>query len=81
MEGDSNPFANTPTQDRGLALTTFTYAGNNLRVIDRDGAPWFVAIDVCMTLGIQNTTQACEFLSQTEVIRQKLHGVRGQGYL
>lgn len=39
-------------QNIGNALSTFTYAGNDLRVIDRDGNPWFVAKDVCQVLDL-----------------------------
>ena len=33
-------------------LSTFDFNGNGLRVIDRDGEPWFVAADVCRALGL-----------------------------
>ena len=40
-------------------IKNFTFApGLELRVIDRNGEPWFVAADVCKALGISNPTQA-----------------------
>lgn len=39
------------------ALSTFTYAGNDLRVIDREGNPWFVAKDVCDALGYRSNNR------------------------
>ena len=40
-------------------MKTFKFApGLELRVIDREGSPWFVAKDVCSVLGVQNTTDA-----------------------
>lgn len=35
-----------------------TLDGLNLRTIERDGEPWFLAADVCQVLGHQNTTTA-----------------------
>lgn len=41
------------------ALSTFNFApGMALRVIDRDGEPWFVAKDVCDVLGYTNVSAA-----------------------
>ncbi|NDW03948.1 BRO-N domain-containing protein [Jiella pacifica] len=34
-------------------LSPFDFNGNGLRVIDRDGEPWFVAADVCRSLGFK----------------------------
>lgn len=33
------------------ALSTFTFKSHDIRVIDREGNPWFVARDVCDALG------------------------------
>lgn len=47
--------------------------GNDLRTIEIEGAPWFVAADVCRCLGIFlrkngkiNVTMACERLGEDE---------------
>lgn len=37
-----------------------------VRVIERDGEPWFVAKDVCECLGIINVSQACDRLDDDE---------------
>ena len=39
---------------------------NTIRVIERDGDPWWVAKDVCDTLDIQNATQAIANLDEDE---------------
>jgi len=33
-------------------LTIFTYSSNSIRVVEIDGQPWFVAMDVCKVLSI-----------------------------
>lgn len=38
--------------------STFNFGGHDIRVIVRDGAPWFVATDVCAALGYANTSKA-----------------------
>lgn len=39
-------------------VTPFTFGAHAVRVIQRDGEPWFVAADVCAALNYKNTTQA-----------------------
>lgn len=39
----------------------------NVRVVVRDGEPWFVAKDVCDCLGLDNVSKACERLDDDEV--------------
>ena len=49
------------------AITPFLFDDNQiLRTIDRDGDPWFVAVDVCRCLGIKQTTYAVENLDEDE---------------
>lgn len=43
-----------------------------IRVIDRDGEPWFLAVDVCRALGIVNTTDALTRLDEDERARFNL---------
>lgn len=38
----------------------------NMRVIERDGNPWFVAMDVCRALEINNGRMACARLDDDE---------------
>ncbi len=57
-------------------ITLFDFEGNEVRIVMQDGDPWWIAVDVCRVLGIENTTQAVETLddddritlSNTEVI-------------
>ena len=39
-------------------LTNFEFQGNNLRVIEHKGEPWFVNREVCRVLGIANPRDA-----------------------
>lgn len=47
-------------------LIPFQFESNQIRVIDRDGAPWFVAADVCGALGIKNPSDAISKLDDDE---------------
>lgn len=50
------------------AITPFLFEGEQLvRVVVRDGEPWFVAVDVCKVLGIVNASQAVDRLDDDEV--------------
>lgn len=48
------------------SFTIFRFGENEIRVIDKNGEPWFVAQDVCAALKIQNVTQAIERLDEDE---------------
>ncbi|MGI4793693.1 MAG: BRO-N domain-containing protein [Janthinobacterium lividum] len=37
-----------------------------MRVIDRDGVPWFVAVDVCRALGLTNAAETVSSLDDDE---------------
>ncbi|KEZ22286.1 putative phage-encoded protein [Glaesserella parasuis] len=47
-------------------LSTFNFEQSSIRVITVNNEPWFVAKDVCDTLGIKNPTQALENLDEDE---------------
>lgn len=47
-------------------------AFGQIRVIDRNGEPWFVAVDVCRALSIVNTTDALTRLDEDEKARFNL---------
>lgn len=49
-----------------------------IRVVEKDGQPWFVAKDVCDILEIQNTTDATKRLDADEVTRFNLGGLTGE---
>ncbi|MCL9849230.1 BRO family protein [Ralstonia solanacearum P673] len=40
------------------SIVPFDFRGSNVRVIERDGEPWFVAKDVAQVLGYSNPTDA-----------------------
>ncbi|QGX91652.1 hypothetical protein EFZ10_08440 [Tatumella sp. TA1] len=47
-------------------FTIFRFGDSEIRVVDNQGEPWFVAQDICSTLKIQNVTQALERLDEDE---------------
>ena len=52
--------------ERSLGVTPFSFGVNQLRVVTRDGEPWFVATDVCAALTIGNSRMALERLDRDE---------------
>lgn len=48
------------------ALTNFAFEEHLVRVVDRDGEPWFAGKDVCGALGIRDHHQALEKLDADE---------------
>ena len=49
-----------------MSLIPFEYSGQQVRVIDRDGDPWFIAKDACDVLGLDNVGQALAGLDDDE---------------
>jgi len=49
-----------------LKITPFDFQGAQVRTVMKDGAPWFVAADVCRVLEILNTTDAIGRLDDDE---------------
>jgi hypothetical protein len=49
-----------------MKLETFDFNSMPVRVMDRDGQPWFVAADVCRVLELSNPSMACEGLDEDE---------------
>ncbi len=39
-------------------LTNFNFRDNQIRVVELEGKPWFVAVDVCDVLGLENPRSA-----------------------
>lgn len=61
---DSQPEAQA---ERVPNITPLLFEGESLvRMVMRDGDPWFVAADVCRVMGIQNNRQAVENLDADE---------------
>ena len=51
----------------GQHINPFLFEEEHLiRVVDRDGDPWFIAKDVCAVLGVKNASQALENLDHDE---------------
>jgi prophage antirepressor-like protein len=49
-----------------MKLVPFKFDGTVVRVIDRDGEPWFVLADVCRVLEIENSRNAAARLDDDE---------------
>ncbi|MGV3456323.1 BRO family protein [Sphingomonas sp.] len=47
-------------------LAPFNFGDQPIRIEDRDGAPWFVLVDVCRVLGISNPSVAARRLDADE---------------
>lgn len=57
-------------------LQMFNFENNSVRVIQKDGEPWFVAKDVCDVLEIRNTSQA---LQRLDVDERSMFNIGRQG--
>jgi prophage antirepressor-like protein len=53
-------------------MQTFGYSGEDVRIVIRDGDPWFVAADVCEILDITNTHEAVGRLDNDEKLTATL---------
>lgn len=49
-----------------------------IRTVEVNGEPWFVAMDVCEALGLTNTTMATQRLDEDEVTKFNLGGLSGE---
>ena len=58
-------------------ITPFSFEGFAIRTIQIDGAPWFVAADVCGVLDLGNVTMALKRLDADE---QALISIEGLNY-
>lgn len=54
-----------------MEITVFSFRGQNVRTVIRDGEPWFVAKDVCDVLGLANSRDAVADLEQDELVSVK----------
>lgn len=59
----------------GVPLSVYGFAA--LRVIEKDGNPWFVASEVCEVLGVDNVPQVVGRLDEDEKLLSTLH-IAGQ---
>jgi len=58
-------------------LQQFQFNSKDIRVIEKEGQPWFVARDVCEVLEIQNISQAVESLDEDEKLTYTMY-ISGQ---
>jgi len=58
-------------------LQQFQFNSKDIRVIEKEGEPWFVARDVCEVLEIQNISQAVESLDEDEKLTYTMY-ISGQ---
>lgn len=54
------------------AIVNFSFEGLGVRIVERNGDPWFVAADVCRALNIQNPTKAVSVLDADERANLKI---------
>lgn len=52
--------------ENGKNMQVFTFEEREVRVVDRDGAPWWVAKDVCEVLGLGNPRTSIALLEDDE---------------
>ncbi|MEQ9910995.1 BRO family protein [Pectobacterium polaris] len=56
-------------------FTIFKFGVNEIRVVNKDGEPWFVVADVCKALEIGNPTKAVKNLDDDEVALTSIQGL------
>jgi prophage antirepressor-like protein len=54
-------------------LVSMQYEGSEVRMVVKDGVPWWVAKDVCAVLDLENTTRAVERLDEDEKGVSSIH--------
>lgn len=50
----------------GTNMQVFTFEEREVRVVNRDGAPWWVAKDICDVLGLTDARKSVELLDEDE---------------
>jgi len=60
-----------------LALKEFAFEGDNFRIVDREGNPWFVAADIAAILDIQNVRQVIAEFPDDEIGVCKVYTNKG----
>jgi hypothetical protein len=66
------------TERQNDQLTPFTYGDRAVRTVLIDGAPWFIAKDVCNVLGIQLSGKTLEEFPETEKGRYSISTLGGK---
>lgn len=47
-------------------FSVFKFGDQQIRVVEKDGEPWFVAVDICRALNLQNPTKSLKVLASNE---------------
>ncbi|EPR9026390.1 BRO-N domain-containing protein [Cronobacter dublinensis] len=58
-----------------VKFTIFKFGDSEIRVIDKEGEPWFVAADICRALELGNPTKAIKNLDEDEVALTSIQGL------
>lgn len=69
---------NTTTTSNGTRLSSFTFVpGLELRSVEINGSPWFLASDIGAALGVQSVGQSVEHVRPDDK-RMQYIGLRGK---
>jgi anti-repressor protein len=63
--------------DSQNALKVLDFEGRKVRIVEKDGQPWWVAKDVCDVLGHSNSRKAIELLDDDEKGVSKVYTLGG----
>lgn len=66
VEEPEIPVLNEERKEESVDIKIFNYVNKDVRVIEKDGEPWWVLKDVCDILDIKNVTQIAERLDSDE---------------
>ena len=69
---------NTLDTNKSSIMNLFKFEGREVRVLDVNGAPWWVLSDVCAVLEIANPTRATDRLDEDEYTLHTVKGVDGK---
>jgi prophage antirepressor-like protein len=61
-----------------IKIPLFSFESRDVRILQIDGDPWFVGVDVCEALGLSNPTEALKRLDDDELTSVQLRS-GGQG--
>lgn len=59
------------------SIVPFDFQGHNVRVVIIDGEPWWVIVDVCKALEIENTYQVAQRLENEDTRQARVLDARG----
>ena len=59
-------------------ITPFAYGDQQVRVVTRDGEPWFILTDLCKALGLSNPSEVARRLDPVTLSSTEAQNARGQ---